>query len=93
METVDRLAEDLERVRIFLEEKKAEPEILAAYDGIRQECTAMIGERLTAGGMETTAEIGGDGRSTWWYVCRECYTVIDYHDHYCRQCGRRILWK
>ena len=93
MDTVGWLAKDLERVRMFLEEKKAEQEIMAAYDEIRKECTAMIGEMLTAGGMETTVEIEGDGRSTWWYVCRECHTGIDSHDHYCRNCGRRILWK
>lgn len=34
----------------------------------------------------------GDGRSTWWYVCEECRTAIEWKDKYCRECGRRIKW-
>jgi len=38
------------------------------------------------------AEIEGDWRSTWWYVCGECHTAIGPNDKYCRECGRRIVW-
>lgn len=38
------------------------------------------------------AEIEGDGRSTWWYVCGECHTAINPRDKFCRECGRKILW-
>lgn len=92
METMDRLAEDLVRVRMFLEEKKADAGMMAAYDEIRNAITEMIGTMMI-GQAETTAEYEGDSRSTWWYVCGECHTGLDYSDKYCRQCGRRILWK
>ena len=92
METMDRLEEDLVRVRMFLEEKKADAGMMVAYDEIRKAITEMIGAMMI-GQAETTAEYEGDSRSTWWYVCGECHTGLDYSDKYCRQCGRRILWK
>lgn len=92
METVNRLAEDLVRVRIFMEEKKADESMMAAYDEIRKAITEMIGTMMI-GQAETTAEVEGDGKSTWWYVCEECHTGLDVQDKYCRKCGRRILWK
>lgn len=39
------------------------------------------------------AEYEGDARSTWWYVCGECHTAIDYKTERCPECGRRIRWK
>lgn len=39
------------------------------------------------------AEMEGDWKSTWWYVCGECHTAIDPKDHYCRECGKRMKWK
>lgn len=92
METMDRLAEDLVRVRMFMEEKKADAGMMDAYDEIRNAVTEMIGAMMI-GPAETTAEYEGDSRSTWWYVCGECHTGLDNSDKYCRQCGRRILWK
>jgi len=92
METVDRLAEDLVRMRMFLEEKKADAGMMAAYDEIRKAITEMIGTMMI-GQAETTAEVEGDGKSSWWYVCSECHTGLNDQDKYCRQCGRRILWK
>lgn len=38
------------------------------------------------------AELEGGG-STWWYVCGECHTVIATKSKYCRECGRRVIWK
>ena len=38
------------------------------------------------------AEIEGDGRNVWWFVCGECHTAIDEKDKYCRECGRRLIW-
>lgn len=91
MET-DKLAESLVRVRMFLTEKKADASMMAAYDEIRKAVTEMIGIMMV-GQAETTAEVEGDGKSSWWYVCEECHTGLSDHDKYCRQCGRRILWK
>ena len=87
---IDRIAEALARIRIFLEEQKAGKEIMADYDVLRNEYTELIGQMMRR--AETTAEIEGDGRSTWWYVCEECHTGIDRHDHFCRCCGRKIIW-
>ena len=92
METMDRLAEDLVRVRRFLEEKKADTGMMAAYDEIRNAIAEMIGA-IMIGQAVTTAEYEADSRSTWWYVCGECHTALDHSDKFCRQCGRRILWK
>ena len=63
METVDRLAEDLVRVRMFLEEKNADAGMMAAYDEIRNAVTEMIGTMMF-GQAETTAEYEGDSRRT-----------------------------
>lgn len=37
------------------------------------------------------AEIEGDGRTVWWFVCGECHAAIDANTERCR-CGRRISW-
>lgn len=47
-------------------------------------------ETLTA--KPVVAEIEGDGRSFWWYVCGECHGAVDQGDKYCKHCGRRNLW-
>ena len=39
----------------------------------------------------TPAEMEGGG-STWWMVCGECHGAIDTNDHYCRHCGKRVIW-
>jgi rubrerythrin len=31
--------------------------------------------------------------ATWWYVCGNCGGTIDYHDRFCRFCGRRVKWE
>ena len=33
------------------------------------------------------------GGSSWWYVCGDCHGAIDSRDHYCKHCGREIIWK
>ena len=38
------------------------------------------------------AEIEGGG-VTWYYVCSECHTAIDYKTEKCPECGRRIKWE
>ena len=38
------------------------------------------------------AEIEGDGKSEWWYVCGECHSNLNPHDKYCRECGRKMKW-
>ena len=30
---------------------------------------------------------------TWWYECGNCRTPIDYHDRFCRYCGRPVKWE
>ena len=30
--------------------------------------------------------------ASWWYVCGACRRVIDYHDKFCRWCGRKVKW-
>jgi rubrerythrin len=41
--------------------------------------------------MPVTAELDGGGHS-WWYVCGECHTAVDYKTERCPECGRRIKW-
>lgn len=38
-------------------------------------------------------EYEGDARSTWWYVCGECHTAVDWKQTRCNECGRRIRWE
>ena len=37
------------------------------------------------------AEIEGD--CTRYYVCGECHDVVQFMDHYCPNCGRRLSWE
>ena len=30
---------------------------------------------------------------SWWYVCGACGREIDYHDKFCRSCGRAVKWE
>ena len=30
--------------------------------------------------------------TSWWYVCGNCGQEIEYHDRYCRWCGRTVKW-
>lgn len=46
---------------------------------------------VKADSVETEAEIEGGG-SSWWYVCSECRITLAPSDHYCRNCGRKIVW-
>ena len=32
------------------------------------------------------------GGTTWWYVCEDCHTAINYKDNFCRECGRPLDW-
>lgn len=39
--------------------------------------------------------IGGDADGpckNWWYQCGKCKEAIDYHDKYCRNCGKAVKW-
>ncbi len=40
--------------------------------------------------IETSGGIDGVIR---WNVCGACKTPIDPKDKYCRECGKRVLWK
>lgn len=31
--------------------------------------------------------------TSWWYVCGDCGQEIEYHDRYCRWCGRKVKWE
>ena len=31
--------------------------------------------------------------ASWWYVCVACGREIDYHDRFCRCCGRQVKWE
>ena len=31
--------------------------------------------------------------TSWWYVCGDCGQEIEYHDRFCRWCGREVKWK
>ena len=39
------------------------------------------------------AEIEGDGRVSWWWVCGECHSRVSRNAKKCRVCGRTIIWK
>ena len=28
----------------------------------------------------------------WWYVCGDCGQEIEFHDRFCRWCGRSVKW-
>lgn len=28
----------------------------------------------------------------WWYECGWCHDAVDYHDIFCRHCGRELKW-
>lgn len=30
--------------------------------------------------------------TSWWYVCGDCGQEIEYHDRFCRWCGRTVKW-
>lgn len=30
--------------------------------------------------------------TAWWYVCGDCGREIEYHDRFCRWCGRAVKW-
>lgn len=30
--------------------------------------------------------------ASWWYVCGDCGQEIEYHDRFCRWCGRKVKW-
>ena len=30
--------------------------------------------------------------ASWWYVCGACRRGMDYHDKFCRWCGRKVKW-
>lgn len=48
----------------------------------------MNGQRIHA-----EAEIEGDGKSTWWYVCGECHGAVNYQADTCRHCGAILSWE
>ena len=29
----------------------------------------------------------------WWYVCGDCGQEIEFHDRFCRWCGRSVKWE
>jgi len=31
--------------------------------------------------------------TSWWYVCGDCGQEIEYHDRFCRWCGRPVKWE
>ena len=31
--------------------------------------------------------------TAWWYVCGDCGQEIEYHDSFCRWCGRAVKWE
>lgn len=31
--------------------------------------------------------------ASWWYVCGDCGQEIEYHDRFCRWCGRAVKWE
>lgn len=43
--------------------------------------------------MIVEAEIEGDGRSTWWYVCGECHCAVNYKVPVCPCCKNQLNWK
>jgi len=49
--------------------------------------------KLLAKQIPTPAEINGNGRGTWYYMCGVCCGQIDTSDKYCRHCGNVICWE
>lgn len=31
--------------------------------------------------------------ASWWYVCGACGRGVDYHDRFCRHCGKGLKWE
>ena len=38
------------------------------------------------------AEIEGDGKSTWGYVCGECHGAVNYRADVCPHCKDHLTW-
>ena len=57
------------------------------FKGLCMDVLAMMDEA-----KPIQAELEGGGGS-WWYVCGECHTAINYKDNYCRECGRKQNWE
>lgn len=36
--------------------------------------------------------VGGSADNCWWHTCGICGEAIDYHDRYCRHCGKAAKW-
>lgn len=49
--------------------------------------------KLLAKQIPMPAEINGNGRGTWYYMCGVCCGQIDTSDKYCRHCGNAICWE
>lgn len=49
-------------------------------------------ELLKAQERTTKPKIHNSTVDTWYYVCDDCDYPISPGDHYCRNCGKKIVW-
>ena len=54
-----------------------------------REVLAMLKEQEPMKPITAGDEMG----CTWYYVCPACRIAIDYHDRFCRHCGRELAWE
>lgn len=68
-------------------------------DRIRHKFQPIINDAVTLLKEQEAVEARkkNDGKpqpwTSWWYVCGDCGQEIEYHDRFCRWCGRSVKWK
>ena len=87
MSVTEKVIKGLHDARRYLEDKEwhdrgASPHI----DSINDALTLLKQEPV----KPITA--GDEMECTWYYVCPACRIAIDYHDKFCRHCGRELVW-
>jgi hypothetical protein len=58
----------------------------------KSECTAELASDALAM-LKEQEPVAPEKFASWWYVCGACGRKIDYHDRFCRWCGRYIKWE
>lgn len=61
--------------------------LLAVYDGALE-----LLKEQEAVPPEKENDRNTGNLASWWYVCGACGRGLDYHDRFCRHCGRAVKW-
>ena len=85
MDDKNLLIERLERLAIVLDE------LMPGCAELVRDAIAMLKEQEA---VEPRKKDDGNPQpwTAWWYVCGDCGQEIEYHDRYCRWCGKPVKW-